>query len=780
MKNNKILLQVSLLALTAYIAIFAYIYNDKQARIDEMFLQQLNNLKVHYRLTQNNFINTADATVGMLENDPQIIEILSSFLTASDEESKALRHNLEEKLKIYYQALQKQGVLQFHFLNPQNVTTFRMHKPSKYGDDLTDFKYSFKQTNLTKQAMSGLEKGRTSPSYRNVRPLYGENGLYLGIVDIAFAPEIIQKNLSEISKVHSHFILKKSIFKDRLWNRNDIKDDYITSLENDEYLEFKYHTMNKGFTEALNFLVDKKKEISQKMSESKEFSLLLSNTNESTAITFLPLHNMQNEQIAYLISYTKSPAIHKMLIDFYIMNGIIFFTIFLLALIFYKTKIYSQKLKFEKNRFYTLAQYDPLTNLPNRSLFLDRIKQAKGRALRHNQKFGLLFIDLDNFKNINDSYGHVEGDRVLKYVANQLSLLIRGEDTLARLGGDEFMIIIEELEILNDISIIADKIIALLKKPIEINNSKYYLGASIGLSVFPDDSQDVNDLIKFADTALYNVKNSGKGHSTFYSKQMSKELLERITIESEIRDAIKNEEFVVYYQPQIDASDDSLIGMEALVRWKHPTRGLVPPFEFIPIAEETGLIIELDKLVMKQAMQQFSDWYEKGLTPGVLSLNLSVKQLLQEDFISILTNLLTQTSCKNEWVELEVTEGHIMTNPEQAIHILNDISSMGIELAIDDFGTGYSSLSYLKKLPIDKLKIDQSFVRDLPDDEEDASITRAIIALAQSLNLKIIAEGVEVEAQKDFLLKNGCTYIQGYLYSKPVPAIEIEKNFLLS
>lgn len=288
----------------------------------------------------------------------------------------------------------------------------------------------------------------------------------------------------------------------------------------------------------------------------------------------------------------------------------------------------------------------------------------------------------------------------------------------------------------------------------------------------------INDLIKFADTAMYDAKKKGKGHSTFYANQMSKELVERITLESEIRDAIKNEEFVVYYQPQINATNNSLLGMEALVRWQHPTKGLIPPFTFIPIAEETGLIIELDKLVMKQAMKQFSSWYKKGFTPGVLCLNLSVKQLLQEDFTSMLTNILTQTSCKNKWIELEVTESHIMTNPEQAINILRDISNMEIELAVDDFGTGYSSLSYLKKLPIDKLKIDQSFVRDLPDDDEDASIVRAIIALAKSLNLKIIAEGVETELQREFLLENGCSFIQGYLYSKPIPWMDIEKKFL--
>jgi EAL domain-containing protein (putative c-di-GMP-specific phosphodiesterase class I) len=256
---------------------------------------------------------------------------------------------------------------------------------------------------------------------------------------------------------------------------------------------------------------------------------------------------------------------------------------------------------------------------------------------------------------------------------------------------------------------------------------------------------------------------------------MTELAFERVVMEASFRQALKNEEFVVYYQPQINGKSGALIGMEALVRWQHPSMGLVSPAKFMPLAEATGLIIELDRLVMKSAMLQLAQWYEKGLNPGILAMNLAIKQLQKKDLIDVLKNLMKESACQPSWIEFEVTEGQIMTNPQEAIRVLSDISALGIELAVDDFGTGYSSLSYLKKLPINKLKIDQSFVRDLPDDEEDSAISSAIIALAKSLKLNVIAEGVETKEQKEFLVENGCENIQGYFYAKPMPADEMEK-----
>jgi len=431
----------------------------------------------------------------------------------------------------------------------------------------------------------------------------------------------------------------------------------------------------------------------------------------------------------------------------------------------------------QKEQLAHQAHHDSLTGLPNRLLFNDRLTKSIEKSKRHSTKMALLFIDLDHFKEINDSLGHDIGDEVLIKITQRLNKVIRKEDTLARLGGDEFTVILEDLSQGQNASLIAQKIIKSLAKPLNIENNKLYVSSSIGISLYPEDGDNSKNLLKYADSAMYKAKDEGRNNFQFYSAEMTELAFERVVMESSFRESLKNEDFLVYYQPQFNAKENKIIGMEALVRWQHPTMGLVSPAKFIPLAETTGLIIELDQFVMKTAMKQIKQWYSNGLNPGVLALNLAIKQLQQKDFISILGNLLTETQCKSNWIELEVTEGQIMTNPEEAIKILKQINDMGIKLAIDDFGTGYSSLSYLKKLPINKLKIDQSFVKELPDNDEDSAIARSVIALANSLNLDILAEGVETKEQEVFLINNGCNNIQGYLYGRPMSAAEM-RNFL--
>ncbi|RLA81334.1 MAG: diguanylate cyclase [Epsilonproteobacteria bacterium] len=437
-----------------------------------------------------------------------------------------------------------------------------------------------------------------------------------------------------------------------------------------------------------------------------------------------------------------------------------------------------EKLLEQKNILEYQAHHDALTGLPNRVLFNDRLNQAIQKAKRNNTKVALLFIDLDHFKEINDSLGHETGDEILKIVTLRLTKTIRDEDSLARLGGDEFTVIIENLVDGQDASLLAQKITEVLSQPITLNTNIFYVSSSTGISIYPDDGESTQNLLKFADAAMYKAKDEGRNNYQYYDSIMTELAFERVVMVTSLREALKKSEFLVYYQPQVDGKSNKLIGMEALVRWQHPTMGIVSPAKFIPLAESTGLIIELDRFVMKTAMTQVSKWNSKGLKPGILAMNLAIKQLQQKDFIDMFKNLIKETGCTAEHIELEVTEGQIMTNPEEAIKILNKISNIGIGLAVDDFGTGYSSLSYLKKLPIDKLKIDQSFIKDIPDDEEDMAITKAVIALAKSLNLKIIAEGVETIQQRDFVVQNGCTNIQGYFYSKPIPANEIEKLLL--
>lgn len=433
------------------------------------------------------------------------------------------------------------------------------------------------------------------------------------------------------------------------------------------------------------------------------------------------------------------------------------------------------EIKGHEDQLQKMAHYDTLTGLPNRVLFNDRLQRAIETAKIDQKKVALLFIDLDRFKEINDSFGHNAGDEILKTVSKRLQKVIGEDGTISRLGGDEFSIILEEIEEVEEVSFIANKILNVLSQEIMLEDNALYISSSIGISMFPGDGGSSQNLLKYADSAMYKAKDEGRNNFQYYNTSMTELAFERVVMEASLRIALKEEEFVVYYQPQVDGRTDTIIGMEALVRWNHSSLGLVSPDRFISLAESTGIIVQLDRIVMKTAMRQLSQWYEKGLNPGVLAMNLSVKQLKEEDFIEKLKSLLEDTKCKPEWIELEVTEGQIMTNPEEAIKVLKGINNLGIKLAIDDFGTGYSSLAYLKKLPIDKLKIDQAFVRDLPDDEEDSAITKAVIALAQSLNLRVIAEGVETKEQRDFLVTNGCNNIQGYFYSPPMPAIEMEK-----
>ncbi|MFT5660708.1 MAG: diguanylate cyclase (GGDEF)-like protein/PAS domain S-box-containing protein [Sulfurimonas sp.] len=432
------------------------------------------------------------------------------------------------------------------------------------------------------------------------------------------------------------------------------------------------------------------------------------------------------------------------------------------------------ELREQKNILNHQAHHDALTGLPNRVLFNDRLIHAIEEGKRNKSKFALLFIDLDHFKEINDSLGHAVGDEILKTVTSRLKKAIRDKDTVARLGGDEFTIILDDLAKIQDASIIASKILEVLGKAMEVNDNTLYVSSSIGISIYPDDGTSAQNLLKFSDSAMYKAKDEGRNNFQYYSSEMTVNAFERVVMETSLRNALENEEFVVYYQAQVNARTNKLIGMEALVRWQHPNMEIVLPSRFMPLAESTGLIVELDRFVMATAMKQISQWYKDGFNPGVLAMNLTVKQLQKEDFIPMFTKLMQETNTKAEWLELELTEGHIMTHPQETIKILQQIHDLNIELAIDDFGTGYSSLAYLKKLPIDKLKIDQTFIQGLPSDEEDAGITKAVIALAKSLNLKVIAEGVETKEQKEFLVENGCDNIQGYFYSKPIPSHEFE------
>jgi len=443
-------------------------------------------------------------------------------------------------------------------------------------------------------------------------------------------------------------------------------------------------------------------------------------------------------------------------------------------------KVAQKMLMEQKDILYYQAHHDSLTSLPNRMLFNERLEYGLEKAKHKKTKLALLFIDLDQFKQINDSLGHEIGDRVLTVVAERLKAKIRKKDTLARLGGDEFVIIMEEYKKIKDLSSVAEKILEVLIQPIHVEGQTLYISCSIGISLYPKDDIYADNLLKYADAAMYKAKDEGRNNYQFYRTEMTNLAFERIIMKAGLRQALDNEEFIVYYQPQIDARSEKLIGLEALVRWNHPDMGLMPPVKFISLAVESGLIVEVDRWVMRTAMNQLQEWYKDGLSPGILALNLTLTNLNQENYLQSLNECIVKNDFEPSRLELEITEGEVMEKFEDAIIKLQAISDMNIRISIDDFGTGHSSLSYLKKLPVHKLKIDQSFIKEIPYNEEDAAIVKTIIALAKNLNLDVIAEGVETNAQKEFLVKNGCTRMQGYYYDKPLTAKEIEEKYLKS
>ena len=421
------------------------------------------------------------------------------------------------------------------------------------------------------------------------------------------------------------------------------------------------------------------------------------------------------------------------------------------------------------------ANHDALTNLPNRILFVDRLNQAMSLADHYKNKIAVLFIDLDHFKEINDSLGHHIGDKVLVEFSKRLSTKIGKSDTISRFGGDEFVILLNDIETLDMITNFIVDIKEIIKEPVLVGSTVLHIEMSIGIALYPNDGVTVSTLLKNADSAMYKAKNSGRNSYSFYDEEMSNKAIKRFSLEMDLREALKKDELVVYFQPQVDAVIEKLVGMEVLVRWEHPTLGFLYPDSFIPLAESSGLIVQLDRIVMKKAILQFKKWSDDGFLPGKLSLNLAIGQIESEDFIAYITTLLTREDCNYHNIELEVTESQIMNNPAKSIQVLENLDKLGISISIDDFGTGYSSLAYLKKLPIKKLKIDKSFIDELPHSLDDIAIAKTIINLCDSLNLEVIAEGVETVQQRDFLVENGCRFIQGYLYSKPLSIEDMTK-----
>jgi len=433
-------------------------------------------------------------------------------------------------------------------------------------------------------------------------------------------------------------------------------------------------------------------------------------------------------------------------------------------------KLAETLLRENEERLFFLAHHDNLTELPNRLLCYDRLRQAIARARRAGQLVGLLFIDLDRFKNINDSLGHEIGDMLLREVAKRFSYWVRETDTVARLGGDEFVIILEEIEDARYAAMVAQKLIGILAQPIVVGGHELYISISIGITLFPSDSNDVDGLMKCADIAMYSAKENGRNNYQFYTTKMNRRTREMLDLEGDLRRGLDREQFMLFFQPQFELATGVLVGMEALLRWQHPVRGVVMPDSFIPLAEDNGLIVPLGEWVIHAACRQGKSWQQRGGAPIRVAVNISPRQFRHGNLPKVVSQALEQSGFDPNSLELEITESMIMGNVESAVRIMEELTDMGVRLAIDDFGTGYSSLGHLKHFPISRLKIDKSFIRDISENANDAAIAAAIIALAHSMSLEVIAEGIETEEHLRLLRELGCEQGQGYLFSRPQPA----------
>ncbi len=718
----------------------------------------------------------------LIEEKAEAILIVSLAVAQNMELKNAiLNNNSDINLDKFAQLMSEQTSLKtlwFQITTADGTSLYRSWSDKK-GDNLLGVRSDIAEMIRTPKVISSISVGKFDFTFKSMVPIY-DNGKFIGMVETMAKFNSIALKMQ--NKNFDTLILADKKYKQQLqyaYTKKFVDDYYVANIDaKQELLE----------------LVKKKTVDYYLKIDSYD---ICEETNQLVTVYHLPDHN--NSAMGHFIMFHDLNKIDMIAVirtsDRLLLT---FIAVYILVLIlFYYTYISryqnfinklnveleekieekTKELKEQSDSMNYLAHHDSLTELPNRLLFLDRLKQAIKSAKRRNHNVAILFLDLDRFKEINDTYGHGIGDKLLKNVATKILACVREEDTIARLGGDEFTILLENVtqyQIVN----IAKKIVSVIQEPIIINKQELYTTASIGISSYPEDGNTSTILLRNADTAMYKAKENGKNNYMFYNTKMTELAFERVVLESSLRKAIDENEFITYYQPKVNATTGSVIGLEALVRWLHPELGLVSPIQFIPLAEDIGLMKNIDQWMMMNAMKTIMRFKEEGIETGVLSLNVSMKQLENKKFIEYLQDLIEEIGFDTKYLELEITESQIMKNPESAIYTLNYIRNLGIKISVDDFGTGYSSLSYLKRLPIDNLKIDRAFVKDAYKDEDDAAIVRVIIALARSLKLSFIAEGVETQEQLDFLLEEGCDDIQGYFYSKPLPENEL-REFLV-
>ncbi len=425
-----------------------------------------------------------------------------------------------------------------------------------------------------------------------------------------------------------------------------------------------------------------------------------------------------------------------------------------------------------------LAYRDTLTNLPNRLLFADRLEHSIDRSARHRESLALLLVDMDDFKLVNDSFGHDAGDKLIKAVGDMLSRSLRRADTVARLGGDEFAVIVEGIDGVDDAISIADNLSTILEHNVRLDDQETFTGASIGIAIYPEDGDDARTLLKNADTALFRAKEKGRHCFQFYKPEMSVNAMERLELENSMRKALDEDQFIVYYQPTIDIHKNEIVSVEALLRWEHPDKGIIKPIDFVPLAEDCGLIVPIGETLIRSAAKQLKAWRDEGLDEQNVSINIAPRQFRDMDILALFKEVMHENDLQAENFTIEITEGALIENVGEVEAVLNALSGMGMTIALDDFGTGFASLAYLKDFPVDIVKIDRLFIEGIPDNREDTAIVEAIAGLTRGLRLRLLAEGIENERQLKMLKGLGCQLATGYYWSKALPAEQYEQFYL--
>lgn len=677
-------------------------------------------------------------------------------------------------LQIFSENLSKNTSLKgtwFQLLT-QDGRSFYRSWITKRDDDLSLIRDDVIEMMKNPHVISSISAGFFDITFKSMVPIY-KNEKFIGSIEAISNFDSIDKKMKDIG--YEIIFLADKKYKKLLLEPS--KKTFVSD----------YYVANSNYNKA-NLEIVKSEGISHFISNIP-FHV---NKDKNKLINTYHLKGTNDKDIAYFIIFQDLNTIDFSSIS-RVRDSLIFFLlsifVFLIILYYYvyfkneRRAIELRNINLQKevqttvNELEHRSRHDTLTNLPNKQLLINRLEHSINIASKNAHKVSILFLDLDRFKEINDTYSHKVGDILLKKLSKRLKKIIKKEDTIGRFGGDEFVIILNNSNEAQTIEVV-ENIMNAMDEPININRVKIHTTFSIGISIFPDDGDSRDILIRNADTAMYEAKSNGKNRYQFYNKRMTELALERVTLESDLRRAIQNSEFEVYFQPKMDARVDKVIGLEALIRWNHPELGLILPIKFIPFAEDIGLIIEIDKWIMRESAKQVLAWKNENIQCGKLSINVSAKQLEDVNYVEYLHQKIEAIGLSPTDLEIEITEGLIMKHNLHVTSTLNAIRELGISISIDDFGTGYSSLSYLKRLPVDKLKIDRSFVKDLPYDKDDVAIVKTIIALANNLSLELIAEGVETKEQRNFLLREGCPNIQGYFYSKPLKVNEC-REFLL-